>query len=119
MQKPHSSVIITVGTSPTAATWKKARRGASAEPNILISGTEAAGRAPSPKATSAVLVMSSVFSYTVLLSLTNLRFGLEPVLKFRARLITSLDVEFIRSSLDAFLDREHFAIGPLRVQPLA
>ena len=81
---------------------------------ILISGTEGADRVlPGPYAASCVTVMSSVFIYTFLLSLTNLRFGLEPVLKFRARLITSLDVEFVRSSLDAFFDREHFAIGGL------
>jgi len=58
-------------------------------------------------------MMNSVFICTVLLCLTNFRFGLEPVLKFRARLITSLDVEFVRSSFDAFFDREHFAVGSL------
>src|SRR5713101_5252313 len=55
--------------------------------------------------------MNSVFIDAVLLSLTNLCLGLEPVFKLRARLIASLDVEFVRSSLDAFFDREHFTIG--------
>ena len=37
---------------------------------------------------------------------SDLRFGLEPVIEFRAGLIASLDVEFVRSMADAFFEGE-------------
>jgi len=40
----------------------------------------------------------------LLLCLKHLFFGLEPVVEFRARLIPSLDVEFVGSSPDSFLE---------------
>lgn len=77
-------------------------------PRVNLSTT--AGLSAAANSTSK-LRANSILIYAVLLSLANLRFGLEPVLKIRARLITSLDVEFVRSSLDALFDREHFAIS--------
>ena len=38
----------------------------------------------------------------------NLLFGLEPVVEFRAGLIPSLDVQFVRSAADTFFEGEPF-----------
>ena len=47
----------------------------------------------------------------LLLCLKHLFFGLEPVVEFRARLITSLDVEFVGSSPDSFFVRKRLDRG--------
>src|SRR5258707_15398902 len=41
----------------------------------------------------------------------NLLFGLEPIVQLRTRLITPLDVGFVRSSLDSFLEWKGLARG--------
>ena len=40
---------------------------------------------------------------------TDLLFGLQPVVQFRAGFISSSDVEFVRSSADTFFEGERFA----------
>ena len=50
-----------------------------------------------------LIITSSARLGYLLLCLKHLLFGLEPVVEFRARLITSLDVQFVGSSLDSFL----------------
>ena len=62
------------------------------------------------------VLMNSASICVILLIFANLCFGLEPVLKLGARLITSLDIQFVRSSLDAFLNGEYFDIGSLCVR---
>src|SRR5438094_211435 len=52
-----------------------------------------------------LILTSSACTGFLLLCLTHLFFGLEPVVEFRARLITSLDVEFVGSSVGLFLKR--------------
>ena len=53
-----------------------------------------------------ILAASARFRFVndLLLCLKHLFFGLEPVVEFRARLIPSLDVEFVGSSPDSFLE---------------
>jgi hypothetical protein len=41
----------------------------------------------------------------------NFLFGLEPVLQLGARLVTSLDIEFVGSSLNSFFKRKHLDCG--------
>ncbi len=50
--------------------------------------------------------LKSVFLGSLFLGSVNLLFGLEPVVEFRTRLTTSLDMEFVGSAPDSFFERK-------------
>jgi hypothetical protein len=58
-----------------------------------------------------ILTASACCRLDLLLCLKHFFFGLEPVVDFRARLITSLDVEFVGSSPDSFFERKRLDQG--------
>ena len=62
-----------------------------------------------------ILAASTPFRFidNLLLCLTHLFFGLGPVAEFRTRLTTSLDVEFVGTSVDSFFERKCFDRGLL------